>query len=217
MSNFWFIIPARKGSKRFPGKNRRLVPITIKNLDRNWKRQTIISTNDSQIVKLARKNNINVHNRSEINASDTASIKHTIKEVIVDLKIKESDTIVCLYPTYPERTVKSIEKIIEFFKKEDAKSLLCKKEIDTNPYLCLIDAGCNKGKEFIKHDLYRSQDYPSFFQYSHFVAIFNVSEFNNLNNQLYNTDTLFYSIDRMIDVDSENDYNQYLNIKDNKK
>lgn len=210
MSNFWFVIPARKGSKRFPGKNRKLVPITIKSLDKKWKRKTIISTNDSQIAEFAKKSNIKVHNRSEKNSSDTASMKQTIREVIDDLKIKETDVIVCLYPTYPERSTESIEKILKFFKKEKVKSLLCKKQIDTNPYLCLIDVGNNKGKSFIDHDLYRSQDYPKFFQYSHFVAIFTVSELTNLNNQLYNSETIFYNIENMIDVDSENDYNQYV-------
>ena len=50
----WFIIPARKGSKRFPFKNRKLVPICLSKLKNEWIQKTIISTNDSAITEIAK-------------------------------------------------------------------------------------------------------------------------------------------------------------------
>ena len=214
MNNFWFIIPARKGSKRFPYKNRRLVPIVLNQLKNEWLDRTIISTNDEEILRIAEKNNIASHNRSEKNSSDKASMKETLAEIISDCNIDESDFIVCLYPTYPQRTIEKIEQALKFFKSSGASSMLCKKDIKSHPYLCLEDIGENKGKPFIENNLYRWQDFPKCFQYSHFISILKVSEINNLNYQLFNKDTVYFNTTDIVDVDSENDFNDYLSLKE---
>ena len=87
--------------------------------------------------------------------------------------------------------------------------LLCKKDIKgTHPYLYMFDLGDNKGKQLIEHNLYRRQDYPKVFELSHFISIFKVSELDNLNNNLYNDETIFYQINNVIDVDTVNDLNK---------
>jgi CMP-N-acetylneuraminic acid synthetase len=65
------------------------------------------------------------------------------------------------------------------------------------------------GKQVIKHNLYRRQDYPECFEISHYISIFNKNIIHNLNNNLYNKDTVYFSIDETIDVDTEKDLKNY--------
>ena len=72
--------------------------------------------------------------------------------------------------------------------------------------LCFFKLKDHKGKQIVKHDLYRRQDYPQCFEMRHFVVIFDVNEIKKLNKNLYNEKTTFYEIDNDdIDVDYEED------------
>jgi len=205
----WFIIPARKGSKRFPFKNRKLVPICLSKLKNEWIQKTIISTNDSAITEIAKKFGTILHMRSESNSSDEASMKETLKEVIRDIEIPREDRIICLYPTYPERTTSDIIKAINFFNESNSSSMLCKKDIKSHPYICLRDLGENKGELLVDHSLYRWQDFPKCFEYSHFIIMFKVGEIENLNFQLFNEDTVYFKINDVVDVDDINDFKKF--------
>ena len=66
-----------------------------------------------------------------------------------------------------------------------------------------------KGKQLIKHDLYRRQDYPNCFEISHFICLFKVLELNNLNNNMYNSNTIFYKIRQVVDVDQPIDMENF--------
>ena len=41
------------------------------------------------------------------------------------------------------------------------------------------------GKQLVKHNLYRRQDYPKCFRICHMVSIFKSNQLKNLNNNLY--------------------------------
>ncbi len=69
----------------------------------------------------------------------------------------------------------------------------------------------DKGRQIIQHDFYRRQDYPECFEISHFMFGCKTSEVKSLNNNLYNTDTLFYSIEDCVDVDLLEDLKKYEN------
>jgi CMP-N-acetylneuraminic acid synthetase len=66
------------------------------------------------------------------------------------------------------------------------------------------------GEQLRPHNLYRRQDYPKVFEISHFIAIFNVDELENLNDNLYNNNTIFYPIKDIIDVDTKNDLDKFI-------
>ena len=85
-----------------------------------------------------------------------------------------------------------------------SKSLLCKKEVKTHPYLCIYD----NGKQVVKHNLYRRQDYPTIWEISHYICIFEVGELKKLNKNLYNKHTHFMKINDCVDVDYEKDFLQ---------
>ncbi len=64
------------------------------------------------------------------------------------------------------------------------------------------------GKQIIKHDFYRRQDYPLCYEITHYVAIYRVSEIKKLNKQLFNDDTTWWDIEDKLDVDYEKDFIQ---------
>ena len=199
--NFHIVIPARKGSKGYPEKNRHLLDHTIKSIPEEYMDRVIVTTNDEEIINKINEtqSKCKIHRRSEESAIDTASTKECLEEVIDKFELKSD--IIMLYLTYPERKWIDVIEAYEWFKGCSAKSMLCREELDTHPYLCLYDIEDNKGKQLVEHDLYRRQDYPKCFKISHMISIFNVNELKNLNMNLYNTDTVYYKIDSSLDVD----------------
>ena len=206
----WFLIPAREGSKGLPHKNRKLFFLTVQKLPPSLKNRVIVSTDDPYIIAESDKLGLKVHFRGKEQSSDEASILSVVKQVVLDTGINDS-RIVLLYLTYPERTYEDIEKAINFFEKNSADSLLCKKKVKVHPYLCFLERGEKHGSPLISHPYYRRQDYPKCFELSHFISIFNTKEIENLNSQLYNERTVFFPIDDPIDVDEPEDLTRYEN------
>lgn len=194
-----YIIPARKGSKGFPHKNRYLFKFTAELV----KDKTVIVTSDDDFIrKQAEKYNFIFHKRNKKLSSDTADINGVMADVIKRHKI--NDDVCMLYLTYPKRKKKHIEIITAYYKKIKAKSLLCLTPCLTHPYLAMENK-IEKWRLFIQHDLYRRQDYPEAMKLSHYVAIFHSSEISKLNKQLFNNDTKYYIIGDVLDVDKKTD------------
>ena len=204
MNDYTIVIPVRKGSKGLPFKNRKLLPKLLGSIPLNYKDKIIIATDDEEIIEKYEKE-YKVFIRSESNCTDTASTKSVMLEVC---SVVSTNNIIMLYTTYPERDFNKILDAINFFENNGAKSLLCRKELKVSPYLMMYSDGIH-GKQIVSHDLYRRQDYPECFEISHFICIFNKNELNNLNNNIYNKDTIFYKIDSVIDVDTKEDLEKY--------
>jgi hypothetical protein len=204
-----FIIPARMGSKGLPFKNRKLFKKTADILV-DYSSKVIVTTDDPDIIQMSNDCGFILHKRKESLANDHTSMLSVVDNVIEEVKIVDKFVSV-LYLTYPERTMQDIESAFNFFNDKNAKSLLCKKKIKTHPYLTFLEKSNNKGELLIKHPFYRRQDYPTCFEVSHFISLFLREEVVHLNHQLYNEDTVFYSIDDMIDIDEEKDLKLYVN------
>jgi CMP-N-acetylneuraminic acid synthetase len=208
--NVYFIIPARKGSKGLPFKNRKLFSKTADVIPPDLRSNVIVSTDDDEIKEKSQKYGFQIHNRDSISSNDYASIHDVVKKVINDFKL-EDKIIVLLYLTYPERSFEDIKLALEFLNTQSAYSLLCKKKVLTHPYLCFLEQDDNKGKLLIKHPFYRRQDYPKCFEVSHFISIFLSNEVDKLCSQLYNDDTVFFQIEDVIDIDEQKDLRNYEN------
>jgi CMP-N-acetylneuraminic acid synthetase len=203
-NNLNILIPARRNSKGLPFKNRILIDYTLNSIPDEYMDRVIVNTDDEVIISKCIRDCIRYYTRPiELGLDETST-----KDVVVDMinnNYLEGDTIM-LYLTYPERTWGDIMAAYNFFIENDAKSLLCKKEHKgVHPYLCLYEKGNNKGIQIVEHNLYRRQDYPKIFEISHFISIFNSNEVIQLNNNLYNKNTLFFKIEDKVDVDSVED------------
>lgn len=207
----WYVIPARRDSKGFPNKNRLLFKYTA-DLVSNDYNDVIVTTNDDYIINMASEYEFKIRERPEELAQDNTSIKAAMWDVVNWFEMQNDDIIVMLYLTYPQRTKLNIIDALNFFYRNKANSLLCKKEWKwTHPCLAMFEMYNNKGKQLFYHNYHRRQDYPTVFEISHFIAIFRVEELYKLNNQLYNQDTIFMYIDDVIDIDSYEDYMNFVN------
>jgi CMP-N-acetylneuraminic acid synthetase len=201
------LIPARKGSKGLPGKNRILFEKTASIIPEDLRTRTFVSTDDDLIKDLASKFNFNIHHRDESIARDETSIKDVAVDFIKTQN--EFDTTIMLYLTYPERQWSDVVRAIKFIEENSGRSLLCKKNVKTHPYLTFLSRGDVHGDLLVNHELYRRQEYPECFEVSHFISIFQDKELKFLNSQLYNKDTIFMQIDDKIDVDTLGDLKNY--------
>ena len=61
----YFVIPARKGSKGFPKKNRKLLDFTISKFSKKEHEKIIITTNDEYIIKKLQHTRIKILNRDK--------------------------------------------------------------------------------------------------------------------------------------------------------
>ena len=199
------IIPARSGSKGFPKKNQILLDYTLSKIPIQYHDKVIISTDDDFIINKIKKqySKCRIHLRSKASATDEASIKNCIEEVVSDFLL--DGNIMMLYLTYPDRRWEDVVKAYRWFLDKKSKSLLCREPVKSHPYLCMYEENNDKGKQLVKHNLYRRQDYPKCFRLCHMISIFKSNELKNLNNNLYNEDTNFYRISHAIDVDTPSD------------
>ena len=201
------IIPARKGSKGLPGKNAILIKHTLSTIPNYVKDSVIITTNDGKVIDQSVGYKILLRNAKL--SGDEISTKDVLLDVMQKYNIVDEEIVMMLYLTYPERTWTDIEAALNFFLDNNAKSLLCRVEPKSHPYLCMFSENDNKGSQIVEHNLYRRQDYPECFELSHFICIFRANELEKLNKNLYNKDTIFYKIERPVDVDTKEDLKRY--------
>ena len=209
MNGVKFLIPARKGSKGFPLKNRKLFRFTADIIPLSEQKNTIVTTDDEYIYNKAKYYNFIAHKRPKNLAQDTTSTKDVIIDAINSFNISSSDLIIMLYLTFPQRKYQDILNAIDFFNKHKADSLLCRVEPKSHPFVCMYADGL-RGKQIIKHELYRRQDYPECFLLYHYICILKAKEINRLNKNLYNKNTIYYPIKDTVDVDFPEDLKKIL-------
>ena len=209
-ANIFFVIPARRDSKGFPFKNRKLLDYTINEIPIELHEKTIVTTNDEKIIKKLSSTSINVLKRDEKLCLDDVNVRNVMMDVADKFDMNPNDTIVMLYLTSPDRKFSDIKKILGYYDERKIRTLTCCVEPKTHPYLCLYKKESEKGEQIVKHDLYRRQDYPECFEVRHFICIFQVGEIQKLNKNMYNENTVFYKIDNDMDVDYENDLQEFI-------
>jgi CMP-N-acetylneuraminic acid synthetase len=207
----WYFIPARKGTKGFKFKNRKLLPITVSQIPDSEKDKIIVSTDDEVLIKFCEDNNVSVRSRPTNISTDESSVKDAILDSIDFFNIDRDDNIVILLPTFPQRTFEDIENTLTFLEDFNLKSCTGKRKItDNHPYLCFEEHDSIFGKKIIDHEFFRRQNYPECFGLCHLVCISKAYEVENLGGLLVNDDTGYMWCDSdLIDVDYKEDFLKY--------
>lgn len=203
------IIPCREGSKGLPHKNRQLLPLTLQTIPKHHLPNTIVDTDDDEIIAFCKEINVPFNHRLKELSGDRFSIREYLKPTVASLTHTQypirtpiEKTIIVLYTTYPERTWNDVERALEFFKLTKARSLLCKAPVTEHPYLCFYETDGIHGKQVVDHDKYQRQQYPPCFLAQHAIIIFKEYELPKLNANLWNEDTVFFQLEQKLkDVD----------------
>jgi len=121
-------IPAREGSKRLPGKNKKLFhgkPLIQWSIDQAKDSKLfdiiVVSSDDSDILKIADKSGVTPVQRQAKLASDEAQINDVVFDFFARPE-NHTDYVCLLNPTHPLRSVEDIKKTFRYvqMKKYDA-------------------------------------------------------------------------------------------------
>lgn len=132
------VIPARKGSKRLLGKNKKvlngkpLICYTIEQaLQCEFIDKIIVSTDDMEILEIAKEyENVEAQERPIELAQDDTPIEEVLKYVLKGYSFQ--DTIILLQPTSPLRTIYDISQCYHIFKERVSCTVIS--AIRVNPF-----------------------------------------------------------------------------------
>ena len=175
---------------------------TVDKIPQEYRDSVYVYTDDDFFLARCKEKKVNYVERKE--ALDSESTREMIQGFLKNTNTI-SEEILMLYLTYPNRSWSQVTAALRIFREEKVKSLLCKKEADTHPYLCMYENPQNTGTPVVEHDYYRRQDYPKCFEISHQICIFNSEEISNLNKNIYNENTRYLLVNDVVDVDYESD------------
>lgn len=123
------IIPARRGSKRLPDKNLKilgdlpLITHSILFAQANKINKIVVSTDDERVKLIAQKLRVNVQDRPHHLATDTSPTIDTLKYVIENIDEKY-DNVILLQPTNPLRPKNLLNEALKIFEEQDCDSLM---------------------------------------------------------------------------------------------
>jgi len=168
---FLAVILARGGSKRLPRKNilelagKPLISWSIEaGLNSKYIDNVIVSSDDDEILNIAKHFKSNIVKRPLELANDTATsfdaLKHTIDNVDC------YDYVILLQPTSPLRTSKDIDEAIELLISKNSDAVISVTEMDHNPLWSNTLPENRSMKNFIDREIIngRSQDLPKYYR-----------------------------------------------------
>ncbi|MEA2050829.1 MAG: type II toxin-antitoxin system PemK/MazF family toxin [Campylobacterota bacterium] len=130
------IIPARGGSKRLPRKNilnlagKPLIAYSIEaSLNSRYIKKTIVSSDDDEILNIAKDYSSEIIKRPAHLATDTSTSFDSIEHTILN-QDESFDYIILLQPTSPLRTSKHIDEAIELLIEKNADAVISTCEVD---------------------------------------------------------------------------------------
>ena len=114
-------IPARKGSVGFKNKNRIFFDNTADFLDSiSWFDDIIVSSDDSEISKMAVNRKYNLHQRSNLLSGSDVSIKSVIINVISEMGLGQEDYVWLFYLPILYKNLTDFEKCKNILEQEKA-------------------------------------------------------------------------------------------------
>ena len=222
------IIPARKGSKGLPQKNKiklgdkPLIEWTIQSAINSTRVSEIfISTDDEEIIELSKKYNVNLpFKRPSSLANDNSNISDVIMHVLnyYDQNRIDVSNIVLLQPTTPFRTSQDIDNAIFEYEKSNAKRLISVSEPIQHPYdFIYIENG--KMRFLNSENLVGRQAYKKFYFVDGGIYISEKKSFYKTKTFLL-SDTKMYTVNKSHSFDIDNEFDFKLGqawLKFNKK
>lgn len=205
-------IPARKGSKRIPNKNKQLInniPLFQYSVDVAKKSKyidkIIVSTDCEEILEQAHilgciKNSL----RPKELSLDTSKIIDAMLYEIKINKLNDFDAIVLLQPTSPYRTSEMLDKAIEKYFETETSLITVVPACEQPIFMRKISNGKLKKIIADSSDV-RSQDFEKIYKIIGSIYINNIKELNE--NTILNENEIPFVIEEKynIDIDNYND------------
>lgn len=208
-------IPAKGKSSRLPGKNTLLLrgkPLVAWTAEAarasGVEGDIVVSTEEPAVAAIARALGLEVIDRPEELARDSAGVVHVALHALSELRRqgREYQRLVILLPTSPLRTGEDIQNAVKLFEEKKAEFLLSVSRFDHPPYSALtLEDGLAKPL-FPEYLGKASQQMPVAYRPNGAIHILSVKAFEKTRN--YVSQPLFAYVmpwPRSIDVDTEGD------------
>jgi N-acylneuraminate cytidylyltransferase len=209
------IIPARKGSKGIPNKNKKilngkpLIEYTIDVAKSIFPVEIIcISTDDEEIQEIGLRNGLDIPNlRPDFLSDDKASARNVILHEVAQSG-REIETIVYLQPTSPLRTIENLNDALKQYDGLNMDMLVSVNLSKANPYFNLFEENENFNLVLSKNYLSLSrQESPEVFQFNGAIYIINYKSILNQEISLFERIRKFVmKPENSIDIDDELDW-----------
>ena len=213
--SFLAIIPARGGSKRLSRKNildlagKPLIAWSIEaGLNSKYIDQVIVTSDDDEILSIAREFGSEIIKRPDELASDTATSFDAIKHTIDNLE--KYDYIILLQPTSPLRDKNHIDEAIVMLETKNADAIVSVCEMDHSPLwsntLPKDRSMCNFLRDEVLNK--RSQDLETYYRLNGSIYICKTNKLLEENSFILKDNIFAYKMDRKnsIDIDEEIDF-----------
>ena len=216
------LVPARKNSQGLLNKNIKLLngkPLISYSIESAIKCKYIdevyINSDSKEYIDIGTSYGAKPFLRSFDLATDEVPMKDVLLNFLENLKNKNIfyDAVILLYPVYPFRTSFHLSKIIETFESRGPySSLVGIKKPNTHPFLCYKRNNSGSIQNIMKFDedvYYRRQNYPLYYEITHWACIVSTKSINSLNNQLINRNTFGYLVPKefpIVNIDTINDF-----------
>ncbi len=212
---FLAIILARGGSKRLPRKNlldlcgKPLIAWSIEAaLKSKYISKVIVSSDDEEILNIAKEYKADFIKRPDELASDTATtfdaLKHTLENV------GKYDYVVLLQPTSPLRSEKHIDEAIELLEEKSADAIISVCEMEHSPlWSNILDENLDMSN-FLRDEVLnkRSQDLPKYYRLNGAIYICKTEELLENKGFFIKENIYAYKMDKKhsVDIDEEIDF-----------
>jgi len=212
---FLAVIPARGGSKRLPKKNILDLagkPMIFWSIDAGIKSKyidkIIVSSDDTEILKIAKQYGSETIVRPKELASDTASTFDTMKHVLDN--VQAYDYVILLQPTSPLRTCNDIDKAIELLCQKEADAVVSVCEMEHSPLWSNTLPDDKNMQNFLPKELInkRGQDLETYYRLNGAIYICKIDEFIKQKSFFIKENIFAYEMTQKasIDVDTQLDF-----------
>jgi CMP-N,N'-diacetyllegionaminic acid synthase len=215
---YLFLVPARKGSKRVPGKNKKLllgkplIKYTLDFIEKVVSKEDLIclNTDDEDIIKISKQYSLNVLKRPKSLAKDITSMENVIRHTLlhyIELKIKFK-AIILLQPTSPIREISDFRNLLKLYNREKLDLVVSVKLSKENPYYLLYEKNSDGFIEKSKPlDLARSQCAPFVYCLNGAFFMYNVKSLQEKPIKEFKKIKKFeMPFERSIDIDDQYDW-----------
>lgn len=212
---FLAVIPARGESKRLPRKNildlygKPLIAWSIEaGLHSKYIDDVIVSSDDNEILDIAKKYNASTIKRPDYLASDTATTFDTLRHVLDN--VQSYDYIILLQPTSPLRTYNDVDTAIEFLFNKEADAVVSLCEMEHSPLWSNILPDDKNMQHFLSKEVInkRGQDLEIYYRLNGAIYICKIDVFLKQKSFFIKENIFAYEMSQKssIDVDTQLDF-----------
>ena len=209
------IVPARGGSKRLPRKNvlplngKPLIAWTIEaGLRSNYIDKLIVSSDDSEILEIARDSSVETIKRPSHLAKDDTPTFDAVEHALITIQTR-FDILILLQPTSPLRNETHIDQALNLMMNKKANAIVSVSAAEHPPLWTNILPDDDNMESFLENNIsnIRSQDLPNFFRINGALYICRTKQFLDEKSFFLKNNIFAYRMSRRdsIDIDVELD------------